>query len=390
MTRRASIPAVIAGVLLVLAMFATAVLVVVLVGAALIGSSQAAQAETRVKDITTIEGLRANQLIGYGLVVGLPGTGDTLRNAPFTDQAIKSMLEHLGVNVRRSEIRANNAAAVIVTAELPAFIQPGGRIDVTVSALGDATSLRGGTLLMTALLGGDGEAYAAAQGALIVSAVTAAGDAETVEQGVATVGRVPGGGMVERAAPGALDATRTFALELSNPDFSTAMRVAEAVNGVSRALWGREVARAESHRRVTLAAPDPIAPAAFLAAIGDASLTVDAPARVVVDERTGTVVIGADVRLSRVAITHGAISIRVTETPMIVQPNPFAGGDTATQPLTDIVVGEAGDQVAIVEGADLETLVAGLNQLGVRPQGIIAVLQAVKSAGALQGELIVQ
>jgi flagellar P-ring protein FlgI len=345
---------------------------------------------TRVKDITQIAGVRGNQLIGYGLVIGLPGTGDSLRNAPFTDQAIKSMLEHLGLNIRGAETRAANVAGVIATAELPAFAQPGARVDVTLSALGDATSLRGGTLVMTALLGADGQIYAGAQGPLIVSAVAASGEAESVAQGVATVGRIPDGAIVERAAPGDLEAFGALALDLANPDFATAVSVADAINMDAINRWGMSVARADNHRRIALTKPSKISPAAFLAAIGAVPVEVDTPARVVVDERTGTVVIGANVRVSKVAITHGALSIRVTEMPTIVQPNPFSEGQTANQPLTDIAVGEAGDQVAIVSGADLETLVEGLNQLGVRPQGIIAVLQAVKSAGALQAELVVQ
>ena len=347
-------------------------------------------AQSRVKDIAQVQGLRANQLIGYGLVIGLPGTGDTLRNAPFTDQALKSMLDHLGVNVRGADPRIANVAAVIVTAELPALAKAGARLDVTVSSLGDATSLRGGTLVMTALLGADSQIYAAAQGPLIVSGFAASGAAQSVEEGVATVGRVPSGALVERAVPGELADLGGFGLELANPDFQTSVMIAEAINSYSSKVWGTSVANAIDHRTVQLKRPEKIAPAIFLAAIGSVQVETDSPARVVVDERTGTVVIGENVRLSKVAITHGNLNIRITELPTIVQPNPFTDGTTETQPMTDISVGETGDAVAIVSGADLETLVSGLNQLGVKPKGIIAVLQAIKTAGALQAELVVQ
>jgi flagellar P-ring protein FlgI len=347
-------------------------------------------AQSRVKDIAQVQGLRANQLIGYGLVIGLPGTGDTLRNAPFTDQALKSMLDHLGVNVRGADPRIANVAAVIVTAELPALAKAGARLDVTVSSLGDATSLRGGTLVMTALLGADSQIYAAAQGPLIVSGFAASGAAQSVEEGVATVGRVPSGALVERGVPGELADLGGFGLELANPDFQTSVMIAEAINTYATKAWGLSVANAMDHRTVQLKRPDKVAPAIFLAAVGNVRVETDSPARVVVDERTGTVVIGENVRLSKVAITHGNLNIRISELPTVVQPNPFTDGTTETQPMTDISVGEAGDAVAIVTGADLETLVSGLNQLGVKPKGIIAVLQAIKTAGALQAELVVQ
>ncbi|MCU0832682.1 MAG: flagellar basal body P-ring protein FlgI [Rhizobiaceae bacterium] len=349
-----------------------------------------AHAMSRVKDITQVQGLRGNQLIGYGLVVGLSGTGDSLRNAPFTDQSIKSMLDHLGVNVRDANPRVENVAAVIVTAELPAFAQPGQRLDVTVSSLGDASSLRGGTLVLTALLGADGVIYAAAQGPLAVTGVSAQGDAQSVEEGVPTVGRIPNGAMVERALPATLGDLSRLSLELANPDFQTAVSVAEAINGFSQQAWGVAVAKPADHRSIRLERPKSVDAATFLAAIGGVAVMPDAPARVVIDERTGTIVIGENVRLSTVAITHGAISIRVTELPTIVQPNPFAEGETAEQPMTDIAVAEAGDDLAIIGGADLDMLVEGLNRLGVKPKGIIAVLQAVKSAGALQAELVMQ
>ncbi|MGL4404229.1 MAG: flagellar basal body P-ring protein FlgI, partial [Notoacmeibacter sp.] len=225
-------------------------------------------AQSRVKDISQVQGLRANQLLGYGLVIGLPGTGDTLRNAPFTDQALKSMLDHLGVNVRGADPRIANVAAVIVTAELPALVKAGTRLDVSVSSLGDATSLRGGTLVMTALMGADGQIYAAAQGALIVSGFAAAGAAQSVEDGIATVGRVPSGAIVERSVAGELADLSVFGLELGNPDFQTSVSVADAINQFATATWGASVAQAIDQRTIQLKKPQRISPAAFLAAIG--------------------------------------------------------------------------------------------------------------------------
>ena len=349
-----------------------------------------AQANSRIKDITDLEGLRSNQLIGYGLVVGLSGTGDSLRNAPFTDQAVKSMLDNLGVNVRDADLRMQNIAAVIVTADAPAFIQPGSRMDVTVSSLGDATSLRGGTLVMTALLGADTQIYAAAQGQLVVSGFAAQGDAQALTEGVPTVARVPNGAIIERPMPGSLEGLSSLTLNLANPDFLTATKAAHAINAFASATYGKAVATARDHRAIALKKPKNISTAQFLADIGEVTVIPDIPARVVMDERTGTVVIGENVRVSKIAITHGNISIRVSEMPEIIQPDPFSLGETATQPFTDIAVAQDGDQLAIVAGTSLETLVSSLNQLGVKPKGIMAILQAIKSAGALQAELVIQ
>lgn len=345
---------------------------------------------TRIKDITTLKGMRENQLVGYGLVVGLANTGDTLRNAPFTEQSLASMLDRMGVNTQQNTLRARNVAAVVVTAELPPFIGRGSRIDVTVSALGDARSLMGGTLVITPLMGADGQIYAVAQGPVAVSGFSAAGEAETVTQGVPTTGRVPNGATVERELPDHFGNMRSLILELRNPDFRTAVRIADAINTYTQARFGGRGAYERDYRSILLVNPPEVSPVRFLAEIGDLPVRPDTPARVVIDERTGTVVIGADVRISTVAVTHGNLTVRVTELPVASQPAPFSRGETVILPDTRVEVQEGEGRLAILSGSSLQTLVGGLNQIGLRPAGIIAILQAIKSAGALQADLVVQ
>ncbi|MGP9822277.1 flagellar basal body P-ring protein FlgI [Salinarimonas sp. NSM] len=345
---------------------------------------------TRIKDITTLKGMRENQLVGYGLVVGLANTGDTLRNAPFTEQSLTSMLDRMGVNVGADQLRARNVAAVVVTSELPPFIGRGSRIDVTVSALGDARSLLGGTLVITPLMGADGQIYAVAQGPVAVTGFSAAGEAEVVTQGVPTVGRVPNGALVERELPDHFGNMRSLILELRNPDFRTAVRIADAINVYTQARFGGRGAYERDYRSVLVVNPPDVSPVRFLAELGDLVVTPDTPARVVIDERTGTVVIGADVRISTVAVTHGNLTVRVTELPVASQPPPFSNGQTVVLPDTRVEVQEGEGRLAIIQGSSLQTLVAGLNQIGLRPAGIIAILQAIKSAGALQADLVIQ
>ena len=349
-----------------------------------------AAAAVRIKDITTLGGMRDNQLVGYGLVVGLLGTGDTMRNAPFTEQAVQSMLDRMGVNVRNIPLRNRNVAAVIVTAQLPALASRGMALDVTVSSLGDSTSLLGGTLVMTPLMGGDGQTHAVAQGAVSVSGSSAAGQAETYSQGVPTAGRVANGAIVELEAPGTFGPGGSLVLELKNPDFKTAVRVADAVNAYTRARFHTRAAHEEDLRRVTLLCPPGIGAARFMSEIGDLRVEPDAPARVIIDERTGTVVIGQDVQISTVAVTHGSLTVRVTETPQVSQPAPLSGGKTAVVPSTAISSEEPKGTLEILNGTTLRTLVKGLNQIGLKPSGIIAILQAIKSAGALQADLVAQ
>ena len=347
-------------------------------------------AVSRIKDIATLQSARDNQLVGYGLVIGLQGTGDGLRNSPFTEQSMRAMLENLGISTRGGQSRTRNVAAVIVTANLPPFVTPGARIDISVSSMGDATSLAGGTLIMTPLRAPDGEIYAVGQGPVIVSGFAAQGQAETVTQGVPTGGRVPNGAIVEREVPASFNSDTTLTLQLRNPDFSTAVRITDAINDYAGSRFGRRVAQEQDARTVLIQRPSNITAARFFAELENIVVESDAPARVVVDERTGTIVIGQQVRISRVAISHGALTVRVTEMPRVVQPEPFSRGETAVEPFTAIDVDQPDARVAMLDGPDLETLVSGLNRLGVKPDGIIAILQGIKSAGALQAELVLQ
>ncbi len=348
------------------------------------------QAGTRVKDITTVQGVRSNQLVGYGLVVGLNGTGDSLRNSPFTEQALQSMLDQMGINVRSANPRTRNIAAVLITAELPPFAGRGSRIDVTVSSLGDATSLRGGSLVLTPLSGADSAIYAVAQGPVNVTGFQAKGQAELVAQNVPTTGRVPNGALVEREVALPLDNEQALVLELRNPDFNTAVNIADSINGYTRQRYGLKAAVEKDLRTIALRRPGDVTAARFLAEIGELVTQADGPARVVIDERTGTVVIGNDVQISTVAVSQGNLTVRVTESPQVSQPLPFSEGETVVTPETFVSVNQEGANLAIMGGTKLNELVRGLNMMGLPPTGIIAILQAIKSAGALQAELVVQ
>jgi flagellar P-ring protein precursor FlgI len=313
-----------------------------------------------------------------------------LRNSPFTEQSIRAMLENLGIATEGGQARAKNVAAVIVTANLPAFVQSGARIDVSVSSLGDATSLNGGTLVMTPLKAADGQIYAVAQGSVSVSGFSAQGQAETLTQGVPTAGRVANGAIVEREVNVDFNSTPKLTLQLINPDFSTAVRVADAINAYTQRRFGKRLAHEQDSRTVLIDRPERISTARFYAELENLPVEAESPARVVIDERTGTIVIGQDVKISRVAISHGTMTVRVTESPRVVQPEPFSKGVTAVEPSTDIEATQPGGRVAVLDGPDLQTLVAGLNRIGVKPTDIIAILQGIKSAGALQAELVVQ
>jgi len=347
-------------------------------------------ATSRIKDITSLQSARENQLIGYGLVIGLQGTGDSLRSAPFTEQSLRAMLENLGIATVGSAARVNNVAAVIVTANLPAFASVGSRIDVTVSSMGDATSLRGGTLVMTPLTAADGQIYAVSQGSVVVSGFSAAGDAETLTQGVTTAGRVPGGAIIEREIPLRFSQSNHLTFQLRNPDFTTAISIADAINTYTGRRFGQVMASANDSTTVHVKRPNNVSLPRFVAEIERLVVATDSPARVVVNERTGTIVMGHDVRISKVAVSYGTLTIRVTESPVISQPLPFSDGVTAVEPLTDIDAMAEGGPVAILDGPNLQTLVAGLNSIGVQPDGIISILQGIKSAGALHAELVLQ
>jgi flagellar P-ring protein FlgI len=349
-------------------------------------AAPAAAQSVRLKDIADVEGVRDNQLVGYGLVVGLAGTGDRLRTAIFTRQSLVGMLERLGVNTRDNEAKLDtrNVAAVMVTANLPAFARPGSRIDIAVSALGDATNLMGGTLLVTPLLGADGEVYAVAQGAVATGAVSARGAAASVQRGVPTSARISNGAIVEREIPYALAGRSTVRLSLRNPDLTTARRMAAAVNRAS----GAPVATATNPRTVVLALAgrDPVA---FLAEIEQLRVEPDQTARVVIEEASGTIVMGAQVRVSTVAIAQGNLTIRVTEAPQVSQPAPLGNGETVVVPRTNIEVEDQAERrMGVLRGGvSLQELVRGLNALGVGPRDLISILQAIKAAGALQSEL---
>ena len=353
--------------------------------AVLLAGPAAAQS-VRIKDIADVEGVRDNQLVGYGLVVGLAGTGDRLRTAIFTRQSLIGMLERLGVNTRDNEARLDtrNVAAVMVTANLPAFARPGSRIDISVSALGDATNLQGGTLVVTPLLGADGEVYAVAQGAVATGAVAARGAAGSVQRGVPTSARIASGAIVEREVPYSLAGRPSIRLSLRNPDMTTARRIAAAINQST----GSTSAVATDPRTVALAMAgrDPVG---FLAQIEQLRVEPDQVARVVIEEASGTIVMGANVRVSTVAIAQGNLTIRITEAPQVAQPNPLGGGETVVVPRTTIEVDDqAQRRVGLLSGGvSLQELVRGLNALGVGPRDLIAILQSVKAAGALQAEM---
>jgi len=348
------------------------------------------QVASRIKDIAQLQSSRDNQLVGYGLVIGLAGSGDSLRNSPFTEQSIRAMLENLGIATEGGSARAKNVAAVIVTANMPPYVQSGARIDIDVSSMGDATSLAGGTLIMTPLKAADGEIYAVGQGSVIVSGFTAQGQAQQLTQGVPTAGRVPNGAIVERAVKAEFDDQATLTLQLRNPDFSTAVRIADAVNDYTSQRFGMRVAAERDARTVQIRRPKNVSAARFYAEIENLVVEADGPARVVIDERTGTIVIGNDVKISRVAISHGTLTVRITEAPRVVQPEPFSKGETAVEPFTAIDASRPDARIAVLDGPNLETLVSGLNRLGVKPDGIIAILQGIKSAGALQADLVLQ
>lgn len=356
---------------------------------ALILTAGSALAEPiRIKDLVEFDGVRGNDLVGYGLVVGLNGTGDGLRNAPFTEEIMANLLERLGANVTGEEFRPKNVAAVFVTAQLPPFARAGGRIDVTVSAIGDAKSLLGGTLVMTPLNGADGQIYAVAQGTIIAGGVVAEGDAARVTQGVPTAGVIPSGARVEREVEFDFAGLPSLRLALKSADFTTAARIEQAVN----AEFGARVAEMTDAGTVAvdIGATGMRSPAHVLARLEGVLVEPETRARVVVDQRSGTIVMGADVRISRVAVAQGNLTLRVEESPLVVQPNPFAEGETVVVPRSNASIGTDGTGLAEVKGGtDLAQVVAGLNALGVAPHDMIDILKSINAAGALHAEFVV-
>lgn len=357
----------------------------------LVFALQAGNAATiRLKDLVEFDGVRGNDLVGYGLVVGLNGTGDGLRNAPFTEEIMSSLLERLGVNVTGEQFRPKNVAAVLVTAALPPFARAGSRVDITVSAIGDAKSLLGGTLIMTPLNGADGQIYAVAQGTIIAGGVAAEGEGARVVQGVPTSGSIPAGARVEREVEFDFASLGALRLALRVADFTTAARIENILN----AEFGRPVAAMLDSGTVAIdiTATRMQSPAHVLSRIENLRVEPERRARVVVDQRSGTIVMGSDVRISRVAVAQGALTLRVEESPLVVQPNPFTQGEAIVVPRTGVGIEMApGTGLAeMVGGTNLSEVVAGLNALGVGPRDMIDILKSINSAGALHAEFIVQ
>jgi len=347
-----------------------------------------AQAQSRIKDIANFEGIRDNQLVGYGLVVGLDGTGDDLKSAPFTRESLIGMLQRLGITARSANLDTQNVAAVMVTANLRPFARQGTRIDITVSALGDAKSLAGGTLLVTPLLAADGEVYAVGQGPVAIGGFSASGASQSVTKGVPTTGRIPNGAIVEREVDFDLAELKNVKISLRNPDLTTARRIADAIN----AFVGQPAAQSTDPGTVMVKVPAKYNgnTVALLTDVEQLPVEVDQMARVVIDEQSGVIVMGANVRISTVAIAQGNLTIRITETPQVSQPAPFSNtGQTQTVPRTGINVKEDKNRKLAVlpEGVSLQELVNGLNALGLGPRDMITILQAIKAAGALQAEI---
>ncbi|MEZ5995124.1 MAG: flagellar basal body P-ring protein FlgI [Hyphomonadaceae bacterium] len=350
-------------------------------------AAPAAWAGPRIKDVADFEGVRENQLVGYGLVVGLAGTGDSLRNSPFTRQSLASMLERLGVNASDGNLNTRNVAAVMVTSNLPPFAAQGSRIDVTVSALGDARSLAGGQLLVTPLMGADQQVYAVAQGPLAIGGFSASGQSgSSVTRGVPTAGRIASGALVEREIMFDIASQQELRLSLRNPDFTTAQRIAAAIN----TAVGADAARASNPGAVVLRRPADYAGdmVSLVGRIENLEVEVDTPARIVIDESSGIVVMGENVKVSTVAIAQGNLTISIQEDPFVSQPAPLSRGETVVVPSSGVDVQEdEGGLVVVPGGVPLRQLVNGLNALGVTPRDMISILQALKAAGAIQAEI---
>lgn len=346
-------------------------------------------ATVKIKDIVDVEGVRGNDLVGYGLVIGLDGTGDTIRNSPYTEEALSNLLERLGVNIQGSNFKPNNVAAVMVSSSLPAFARVGSRIDVNVSSIGDAKSLSGGTLIMTELMAADGEVYALSQGNVLISGFKAEGDAASITEGVPTSGTIPNGASVEREINFRFASMSRIRLALRSPDFTTAGRIEAEIND----RYDTPIATLLDSGTVELdlTGLEHSAPR-VISQIENYDLVPAQKARVVIDQRSGTIVLGQNVRVSSVAVAQGNLSIKIAESPVASQPNPFAEGGTIVLPRTDIEVqdGEPGNIALIEENVTLPDLVGGLNALGVSPREMIDILKTMKTAGALHAELVLQ
>ncbi len=341
----------------------------------------------RIKELVSIKGVRNNQLIGYGLVVGLNGTGDK-QKARFTIQSLANMMARMGVQVGADQLKVKNVAAVMVTADMPPFVRIGNSIDIMVSSVGDAKSLVGGTLLLTPLKGVDGNTYALAQGALALGGAGAAGEAGSVVKNHLLVARVAGGATVEREIPMPLNGRQDLTLSLFNPDFTTALRIAETINSAV----GKRVARPIDSATMRIQIPEEMRMdvSLFIAGIETLEVNPDSVAKIVVNEKTGTVVIGENVRISTVAISHGNLSITIKESETVSQPGPFAAGETVTAKETQVAMKEDKSKVMLVPGAStIGDLVRALNAIGVTPRDMISIFQSIKAAGAMQADLVI-
>ena len=365
-----------------------AALHVLIIGSFVVGNVSVANGASRIKDIADFEGVRDNILVGYGLVVGLNGTGDSLNNSPFTQQSLEAMLERLGVNTRGADPKTDNVAAVVVTATLPPFSRQGTTVDVAISSIGDAESLLGGTLVVTPLMAADGEVYAVAQGSVTVAGFSAGGEAATITKGVPTAGRIANGGIVERELGFDLASMNSLRISLRNPDFTTSRRIEQAINKFA----GGDIAKSTDPSTVVLnlqgsKRKDMVS---LITDIEQLTVIPDQIARVVIDEQSGIIVIGQEVKVDTVAIAQGNLTVKITETPQVSQPNPFAeNGQTTVVPRTQVEVTDDGDKKLTVlnPGVRLQDLVDGLNALGIGPRDMISILQAIKAAGALQAEI---
>ena len=358
-----------------------------IIGAVFLLAGGQAAASSRIKDIADFEGVRENQLVGYGLVVGLNGTGDNIKSINFAKESLISMLDQLGINARDGQLKSKNIAAVMVTASLPPFARQGSRIDVMVSAMGDAKPRLGGTFMATPLSGANGEVYAVAQGQIATGSVSAQGNNASVTRGVPTSGRIANGAIIENEIDFALDSLKNIRIALRNPDFTTARRISDAIN----AMLGQPASKALDPATVDLQIPQEYEDKVvdLMTKVEQLQVQPDQLAKVVIDESSGIIVIGKDVKINRLAIAQGNLTIKISEIPMVSQPLPFSNGTTVTQNVTAIDVNEeVNSRLSVLDtGVNLQELVDGLNALGVTPRDLISILQAVKASGALQADI---
>lgn len=344
------------------------------------------QVSTRIKDVAFLDGVRENQLIGYGIVVGLNGTGDSLSSSPFTKESLISMLERLGINTRNINMDAKNVAAVMVTASLPPFGRQGATIDINVSSLGSAKSLLGGTLLVTPLYGADGQVYAVAQGSVAATGYSAGGQGATQTKGIPTNARLANGAIIEREMDFQFGDLNFLRLGLRNPDFTTVKRISEVINA-KFTIQSKPLDNGTLHIDIPMSYKDNLV--SFITQIEQLEVAPDQRARVLIDDTSGIVVMGENVKISRVAVAHGSLTIQIKDTQDVSQPNSFGAGNTQAATNTDIAAseGETGNMVVLESGTTLQNLIDSLNAVGVTPRDLIAILQVIKAAGALHADL---